>query len=291
MSWLSNRLGVHVKLGGTVGNALNSLGNGAVNATKAVGHTVGEIASNPLVQGLSAAALAATGVGAPAAAAILAAEKGGGALLKPGGNIGQGIKGGITGAVEGYGASKLGGLARSALGSGLGIGSKVALGGAANGDAATPFDEVMRDERGQPLPMDENGTPYVPDGADPGQYTNDNGGGWTEKVQGILGKAGNVLGGGKMSGLDKILSVAGIANAAYDKKHQQDLENKAIDYSTDAYSARQPLRRQGLSLLQHQETPDLSFLENSANPYTKMHKVTPFNVSAKTPLLPTSGSY
>ncbi|MFL5912760.1 MAG: hypothetical protein ACJ768_19615 [Gaiellaceae bacterium] len=88
------------------------IGSGIKHAAQGVGHAVGKVASNPWVQGLTAAGLAATGVGAPAAAAIMAGVKGGGALLKPGGNIGQGLKGAATGAVMGAGAAKAGQLLR-----------------------------------------------------------------------------------------------------------------------------------------------------------------------------------
>jgi hypothetical protein len=119
----------------------------------------------------------------------------------------------------------------------------------------------------------------------------DSGGGTSllDKAKGLITSGVGGLTGGNGSTLDKLLMLAGVANAAYDKKHQQDLENKAIDYSTDSYSARQPLRQQGLSLLQSQQTPDLSFLDQTSNPYVK--PITPFNVSAKTPILPKGGTY
>ena len=78
------------------------------HAVQGIGHAIGSAASNPWVQGITAAGLAATGVGAPAAAGIMAGMGGGGALLRPGGNIGDAARGAVTGGVEGYGAGKVG---------------------------------------------------------------------------------------------------------------------------------------------------------------------------------------
>lgn len=118
---------------------VRSIGSGIRDAAVGAGHAIGSVADNPWVQGATAAALAATGVGAPAAAAIMAAQKGGGALLKPGGNIGDAIKGAGVGAVEGYGASKLGGVARSLM---SGAGALPSAGDAAPaGDGGMPWNQ------------------------------------------------------------------------------------------------------------------------------------------------------
>ena len=100
------------------------------NAVKGVGHAIGSVASNPWVQGLTAAGLAATGVGAPAAAGIMAGMAGGGRLLAPGGNIGDAARGAAAGGVEGYGAGKIGGALH---GAGSLTDKAGALYGAANG--------------------------------------------------------------------------------------------------------------------------------------------------------------
>lgn len=114
-SWLSKRTGIHVKIGGSVGRALNNAGNAVVKAATDTGHVVGKVASNPLVQKATAVGLALVpGVGPVAAAAVLAAEKGGGALLAPGGNIGKAASGAVSGAVEG-GALNIAGRALSPL--------------------------------------------------------------------------------------------------------------------------------------------------------------------------------
>ncbi len=116
------QIGPRIRVGGTVGkvgqNVKNAVTKGAVDA----GHAVGTVASNPVVQGLTMAGLIASGVGAPAAAAIMAAQRGGGALLKPGGNIGAGVTGGLQGAAAGYGASKVAGMIKGRMGGSSGIG-------------------------------------------------------------------------------------------------------------------------------------------------------------------------
>ena len=95
-----------------------------------IGHKLGQVATNPWVQGLGAGALALTGVGAPAAAGILGATKGVGNLIKPGGNQ----KGAATGAAQGAwtgGAAGLAGklpLSLGGLASGGGTDNKGNLG-------------------------------------------------------------------------------------------------------------------------------------------------------------------
>lgn len=92
MSWLSS--------------GLKAVGKGITG----VAHGVGDALDNKWTKAALAAGLAATGVGAPAAAAIMAGSGLAGGALKRGGNLGTALKGGATGALEGYGASKLGGL-------------------------------------------------------------------------------------------------------------------------------------------------------------------------------------
>jgi hypothetical protein len=126
------QIGPRIRIGGTVGKIGQNVKNAVTKGATDVGHAVGKVASNPLTQGALAAALAATGVGAPAAAAIMAGVRGGGALLTPGGNIGDGLKGAATGAAMGYGASKVGGILRG----GGGIGGVLGRAGSAIGGAA-----------------------------------------------------------------------------------------------------------------------------------------------------------
>lgn len=115
------QIGPRIRVGGTVGKIGQNVKNAVTKGATDVGHAVGSVASNPLAQGGLAAFLAATGVGAPAAAAIMAGMKGGGALLAPGGNIGDGIGGAVKGAALGAGAAKAGDLVRGALSGGGGL--------------------------------------------------------------------------------------------------------------------------------------------------------------------------
>jgi len=231
------QIGPKIRIGGSVGKIGQNVKNAVVKGVKDEGHFVGKVASNPWVQGLTEAALVASGVGAPAAAAIMAAEKGGGALLKPGGNIGDAVKGGATGAVMGYGGAKLGGLARSALN----LGSQVPLGGA--GGAA-----------GDVIGGDASGIPGIgADGGvvDPSTGLPAGGGGssWWDKAKSVFGGAKDAIAGGKGSGLDKVLAGAGLVSSYLDKKRQEDLQNKGLGFATDSYNERAPLRQFGLSML------------------------------------------
>jgi hypothetical protein len=86
----------------------------------------------------------------------------------------------------------------------------------------------------------------------------------------LAGKAGQVLGGGAGSGLDKGLTAAAILDMALTRKRQQDLQNKGIDYATNAYNEKAPLRKRGLELMLDEQAPDLSSIfVNPKNPYNK----------------------
>ncbi|HEY9228545.1 MAG TPA: hypothetical protein VIP11_17965, partial [Gemmatimonadaceae bacterium] len=117
------QIGPRIRIGGTIGKIGQNVKNAVVKGVKDTGHEIGRAASNPWVQAALATGLAATGVGAPAAAGIMAATRGGGALLKPGGNIGDGLLEGAKGAAIGYGAAKAGDLVRGGLGALRGAGT------------------------------------------------------------------------------------------------------------------------------------------------------------------------
>lgn len=76
-------------------------------AVKKVGKAVGKVVDNKVVKGLTAATLAVTGVGAPAAAAIMAAQSAGGKALQ-GKRITTIAKGAVTGAATGAAAGVAG---------------------------------------------------------------------------------------------------------------------------------------------------------------------------------------
>lgn len=90
-------------------NPFSAVKDAAVN----VGHAVGGVLDNKYAKGALAAGLAATGVGAPLAAGIMAGTGALGGALHEGGGLRDAIGGGVSGAAEGYGASKLGGVLHS----------------------------------------------------------------------------------------------------------------------------------------------------------------------------------
>jgi hypothetical protein len=240
-------------------NSLKDLTGDVKKGATDVGHAVGTVAKNPIVD---------LGIGAFLGPGAAAAAKGLGTLMAPGGNLGSAA----LGTAEGYGLGKVGQLGKTALSSVLGTGSAAAAPGAAGAAGAASAT-----------------------GASPAASS----GGFLDSLKSLLGKAG-ILGGdvlGAVNGatgggslVDKGLLAAAVADAAATKKRQQDLQDQGLSYATDAYSAKQPLRQQGLSLLQSQTAPDLSFLANSANPYTAAHAL-PTPVGPKVPVLPTTGTY
>ena len=113
------------ELGSIFGNIVNAVKKGVTD----VGHTVGSVVTSKIGQGLIGGALALTGVGLPAAAAIMAGSKGIGTLIKPGGNLKGAATGAAQGAVEGVVAAEAGSLGRSLI-------SHLTSSGAASGAAA-----------------------------------------------------------------------------------------------------------------------------------------------------------
>jgi hypothetical protein len=198
--------------------AAGAVKDGVVGA----GHFVGQAASNPWVQGLTAAGLAATGVGAPAAAAIMAAERGGGALLQPGGNIGDAVKGGLEGAAMGGAASAAG----SAIHGGGGLLSKA---GSLYGAGKTALG-IGGNTAGLPsgAPSDGPTAPSVgtPNGSDvPGPA------GLSPAVMALVGAQG--------------------VNAAQLGAKANDFADRAWTNANAPYEAKAPLRASGISALQN----------------------------------------
>lgn len=99
-----------------LGSFFGSIGNAIKKGVTSVGHAVGTVVTSKIGQGLIGGALALTGVGLPASAAIFAASKGVGNLIKPGGNLSHALTGAAQGAVEGVVASEAGTLARAGVG-------------------------------------------------------------------------------------------------------------------------------------------------------------------------------
>jgi hypothetical protein len=140
----------------------------------------------------------------------MAAQKGGGALLKPGGNIGQGLTGAATGAMAGYGAAKAGSLLKgggSILDKAKGvIGAKNAVGSVMGG-----------------------GSPASGGGGGVGDF---------------LGGIGGYLTG---NGGGNALAIAQGANAAMLGKKSSDLADDALTSAKDNYAERAPLRTAGIA--------------------------------------------
>lgn len=92
------------ELGSWLSSAIHGIGHAATQ----VGHTVGKVVTSKVGQAVLGGALAVTGVGLPAAAAIFGGTKAVGNLIKPGGNLAHAATGLAQGAVEGAGASLIG---------------------------------------------------------------------------------------------------------------------------------------------------------------------------------------
>ncbi len=92
----------------SVGKAVGGAAKAVAKGATAVGHTAGKVVTSGVGKGILAGGLALTGVGIPAAAAIMGGSQAVGALIKPGGNIGKAAKAGATGAAVGAGAAVVG---------------------------------------------------------------------------------------------------------------------------------------------------------------------------------------
>jgi len=201
----------------------SSIGKGI----KGVGHFLGKVASNPITQGI----VGLTPLGIPGA--ILTGALG--RLAAPGGNIGEALKGGLSGAAAGSAGQLLKGLP-GAISKG-GIGSIFSGGGA--------------DQRGNfGLLGDVAG-----------------------KLGGVAG-LGSFLGGSGGGGLADIaklgalgLSVADLMNAQTLGKKSTDLANQALATANANWTAGDPLRTAGRAGVLNPKIMDLSSLLSSSGPY------------------------
>lgn len=115
------------KIGKNILRTVNKAGSDIKHQAVRSGHDVGGALDSKWTKLGLAAALAATGVGAPAAAAIMAAEGAAGGALKNGGGLHDAAVGGVKGAAAGYTAGTVGeGL--TALKSGAGVGNALKTG-------------------------------------------------------------------------------------------------------------------------------------------------------------------
>ncbi len=176
---------------------LSNIGKAVGKGVKDTGHAIGDAANNKWVKGGTAALLAATGVGAPAAAAILASEGLAGGALHRGGGLKDAAVGGATGALAGGGAALagkglsmipgIGGIAGKVGGLVPGLGSQP--GAMPNPSAGVPDDGIN-------YGATNNGyaggapTPGTAPGGLPGSPQS----GWEDKIGGFLHDHGLALG-------------------------------------------------------------------------------------------------
>lgn len=125
MSWISSLLGGAKNVAGNIGSTVKK-------AVVDTGHEVGRAQNKDWVKALEAAGLAATGVGAPAAAGILGAGSMLGGAIAPGGNLGTAAGQGVKGAALGGAAGLAGGAVRGAMAA-PSIGGVLQAGGAVKG--------------------------------------------------------------------------------------------------------------------------------------------------------------
>jgi hypothetical protein len=113
--------GIVKNVGKAVAKGVKDTKNATVKAVKDTGHVTGAVVTSKVGQAVIGGALAVSGVGLPAAAAIGAASKAGGNLIKKGGNLKTAATGAYQGAALGAGAAVAGSLVRTVKdGGGLG---------------------------------------------------------------------------------------------------------------------------------------------------------------------------
>lgn len=202
------------------------------SAIKGVGHAAGKVLSNPLVDaGLSFI----PGVG-PIAAGGAAAL---GNLIKPGGNIGSALKGGIT--TGGLGA--LGGLAGKIPGISSLEGAVGSLPGVSAVEGALSKIPGLQSIEG--LLKGQNGQP------------------------GVLGELGSFLTG---NGGKNALGLAQGVNAAMLQKQSSDYAKQAMGDVQNSYNERAPLRSAGIQGMLNPQTganAAIAGLPQTGNPYAR----------------------
>ncbi|HXJ64498.1 MAG TPA: hypothetical protein VNN79_12155 [Actinomycetota bacterium] len=244
-------------------NSLKDLGGDISSGAKAVGHTVGTIASNPIVD---------AGLGLAFGPGAAAAAKGIGTLLAPGGNIGKAA----LGAGEGYALGKGGQLLKNAFSAAApaidaGGGAAAGGGGAATAGAGAGGGGFMSD-------LGTLGHDVF--GGGDGSILDDIKGVGGDIIGGA-GKAVSSLGGG--SALKGGLTLAAVLDAAQQRARQKDLQNKGLGFATDAYNANAPLRQLALAKLSNPNTgvQDLSSIyKDPYNPFAKTVPLPQFGAAA-----------
>jgi hypothetical protein len=266
-----------------------NIGKAIKKAAVDTGHFAGKVLSNPIVQAGSAFI---PGVGP----LITAGEGALGGLLKPGGNIGTALKGGLQGAAAGA----LGGGIRK-LGTGIltnGVGSVLGRGGRsdANGIDGQAGSSGSRggDPYGNIIDYDAGGNPVyasdIPGGIPQSIYDDPfgtgnggsiggsgGGGSWQDAIMGGVRKLGSGIAngiGGSIGGVGLgDVALGGLAgyqalNAANASKRAGQLSDKAIGQAESRWNAGAPLRTAGQARLLNPTRPDLSNVYTDAtNPF------------------------
>lgn len=261
-------------------SALKKVGNGV----KAVGHTVGSIQSNPWVEGLEAAALGATGVGAPAAAALLAANGAISGAIKPGGNLKSAALGGVEGAGAGYGGDKLG----AALDAGYDAGG---ISGAAKAVIPGASTAAAGGGTGAAGPQTATDTPesdyfHTPG---PGSTTSPQS---TQGPTSLLGAFGNYIAGHPGVALNTATGLLSAAQAAKQQGLANTNMNASLANTQAQWNAQAGLRSQALATLQNPgANVNLTSVQQAAgqgNPFAQKPAAGPTSATpaAGRPLLP-----
>lgn len=183
---------------------LSNIGKAVGKGVKDVGHTVGKVASNPIVDA-GLAMIPGVGPGVAAAAGGL------GRLMAPGGNIGNAL----GGAAKGYAAGMAGNAVRGAMGAGGGIMGKLgALGSSAKGALAGSVPNAMQPQGG-------------------GQA----GGGIMQQLGGLVRKPDGSLDLGKILGAAG--TVSGIVGQQQANKQASNYYNTRMNVANNAMTAAQ----------------------------------------------------
>lgn len=256
--------------------------SGLKSSVKGTGNLVGKIADNKLVQGVTAAALAASGVGAPAAAAIMGGIGASGGALKKGGGLRSAIGGaasGVASAATGAALAKVPGVSSvlsrvPGVGGGSLVSADILKSAAAAGNAVNGlnFGSIVGNAgKGAGMGIKDF---FLGGGADGQGNFGILGdiGGRVKKVPGL-----SEIGGSLWKNKDALLAGAGLFMDAKDDARARGLEERGLNYATGAYDEKAKLRALALSqLMGPDQAPDLSGRlggVDAGNPYAVRRKV------------------
>lgn len=260
-----------------------------------IGHFAGKVLSNPIVEGASAFI---PGVGP----LITAGEGALGGILKPGGNIGSALTGGLQGAAAGLAGGGIRKLGTSLLANGVG--------GALKSSGTFAPSDSGGGQYGNIIDYDAGGNPIygsdIPQSIYDDPFGTGNGGstsgGVGSDILGGLRKLGSGLSGGQNGGINVgNLALGGLAgyqalNAANASKRSGQLSDKALGLAESRYASQAPLRSAAMTHLLNPTRPDLtSVYQDAQNPFA-VRKLAPSAASAPAapaalpPALPAPGA-